>query len=176
MYLAVRKGLFLSTMAPSLHLQHCCIRTPFGGLGIDTEMVEDSLMISQIQYHSHLEMVIRPANRLAKTAREQIEAYFDNPQFRFDLPMKPRGSYFQQQVWSTIESIPVGDTVTYGELANRMKTSPRAVGGACAANYYPLLIPCHRVQSKLGLGGFMGESEGPYIRIKRWLLNHEKKI
>ena len=115
-------------------------------------------------------------NELAKDAKEQIETYFDDPHFLFDLPMKTQGSTFQQRVWSTIESIPVGKTMTYGELATQIKSGPRAVGGACAANYYPLIIPCHRVLSKAGVGGFMGEANGPNLRIKQWLLRHENAI
>ena len=160
----------------SAHVQHCVIRAPFGGLRIRTEIVDASLMISQIQYLSHLDKASRPLNELAKDAKEQIEAYFDDPHFLFDLPIKTQGSTFQQRVWSTIESIPVGKTMTYGELATQIKSGPRAVGGACAANNYPLIIPCHRVLSKAGIGGFMGEASGPYLRIKQWLLSHENAI
>jgi methylated-DNA-[protein]-cysteine S-methyltransferase len=160
----------------SAHVQHCVIRAPFGGLRIRTEIVDASLMITQIQYLSHLDKASQPLNELAKDAKEQIETYFDDPHFLFDLPMKTQGSTFQQRVWSTIESIPVGKTMTYGELANQIKSGPRAVGGACAANYYPLIIPCHRVLSKAGVGGFMGEANGPNLRIKQWLLRHENAI
>ena len=158
------------------HIQHCVLRAPFGGLRIRTEIVDASLMIAQVQYLTHLDKVSRPSNELAKDAKEQIEAYFDDPHFLFDLPMKAQGSAFQQRVWSTIQSIPVGQIMTYGELASQIKSGPRAVGSACAANYYPLIIPCHRVLSKAGIGGFMGEANGPYLRIKQWLLSHEKVI
>lgn len=158
------------------HVEYCLIRAPFGGLGIRTEMIDESLMITQIQYLSHLDQPSRPLNELAKNAKEQIESYFDNPNSRFDLPIKNQGSVFQQNVWAKIESIPVGKTMTYGELANQIKSAPRAVGGACASNHYPLIIPCHRVLSKSGIGGFMGEAKGPYLRIKQWLLKHEHAI
>ena len=152
------------------------LRAPFGGLRIRTEIVDASLMIAQVQYLTHLDKVSRPPNELARDAKEQMEAYFDDPHFLFDLPMKAQGSAFQQRVWSTIQSIPVGQIMTYGELASQIKSGPRAVGSACAANYYPLIIPCHRVLSKAGIGGFMGEANGPYLRIKQWLLSHEKVI
>ena len=158
------------------HIQHCVLRAPFGGLRIRTEIVDASLMIAQVQYLTHLDKVSRPPNELARDAKEQMEAYFDDPHFLFDLPMKAQGSAFQQRVWSTIQSIPVGQIMTYGELASQIKSGPRAVGSACAANYYPLIIPCHRVLSKAGIGGFMGEANGPYLRIKQWLLSHEKVI
>ncbi len=158
------------------HVEHCEMRAPFGGLRIRTEVVDLSLMISQVLYLSHLDKVSRPPNELARDAKEQIEAYFEDPRFLFDLPMKTQGSVFQQRVWSAIQSIPNGQTMTYGELATQIKSGPRAVGGACAANFYPLIIPCHRVLSKAGIGGFVGEANGPYLRIKQWLLSHEKAI
>ena len=152
------------------------MRAPFGGLAIRTEIVDKSLMITQIQYLSQIDTVSRPLNELAKNAKEQIECYFENPHFLFDLPIKTQGSAFQQRVWSSIQSIPVGQTVTYGELAAQIRSGPRAVGGACGANYYPLIIPCHRVLSKAGIGGFMGKGTGPYLKIKHWLLSHENAI
>ena len=152
------------------------MRAPFGGLAIRTEIVDKSLMITQIQYLNQIDTVSRPLNELAKNAKEQIECYFENPHFLFDLPIKTQGSAFQQRVWSSIQSIPVGHTLTYGELATQIRSGPRAIGGACGANYYPLIIPCHRVLSKAGIGGFMGEGAGPYLRIKHWLLSHENAI
>ena len=88
------------------------MRTPFGGLRIRTEIVDASLMITQVQYLSDLDKASRPLNELAKDAKQQIENYFDDPHFLFDLPIKTQGSTFQQRVWSTIESIPVGQTMT----------------------------------------------------------------
>jgi methylated-DNA-[protein]-cysteine S-methyltransferase len=152
------------------------MRAPFGGLAIRTEIVDKSLMITQIQYLSQIDTVSRPLNELAKNAKEQIECYFENPHFLFDLPIKTQGSAFQQRVWSSIQSIPVGQTLTYGELATQIRSGPRAIGGACGANYYPLIIPCHRVLSKAGIGGFMGKGTGPYLKIKHWLLSHENAI
>ncbi|NCY03996.1 MAG: hypothetical protein EBX46_00070, partial [Burkholderiaceae bacterium] len=70
------------------HVEYCLIRAPFGGLGIRTEMIDESLMITQVQYLSHLDQPSRPLNELAKNAKEQIESYFDNPNSRFDLPIK----------------------------------------------------------------------------------------
>jgi methylated-DNA-[protein]-cysteine S-methyltransferase len=108
----------------------------------------------------------------------QLEAYFDNPLFKFNLPLKPQGTPFQNRVWSAISEIEAGKTATYGALARRIKSGSRAVGGACGANFYPLVIPCHRVLSANGLGGFMqqGGAIGRHLDIKRWLLHHEEVI
>ena len=53
-------------------------------------------------------------------------------------------------------------------------TGPRAVGQACGNNPIPIVVPCHRVVSKTGLGGFMHSSENTTLDIKRWLLAHEQ--
>jgi methylated-DNA-[protein]-cysteine S-methyltransferase len=59
------------------------------------------------------------------------------------------------------------------DIARRLATAPRPVGGACGANRIPLVIPCHRVVASDGIGGFMHARRGPGIEIKRWLLRHE---
>jgi methylated-DNA-[protein]-cysteine S-methyltransferase len=82
------------------------------------------------------------------------------------------GTVFQQRVWQAIASIPLGQTRSYGQLAEQLNSGPRAVANACGANRIPLIIPCHRVLAKNGLGGFMqGKKNG--LNIKRWLLAHE---
>jgi methylated-DNA-[protein]-cysteine S-methyltransferase len=74
-----------------------------------------------------------------------------------------------------MQRIPAGRTRTYGELARDLRSSARAVGGACGANPIPLIVPCHRIIAASGrIGGFMGAStEGFELGIKRWLLEHE---
>jgi methylated-DNA-[protein]-cysteine S-methyltransferase len=90
------------------------------------------------------------------------------------LPLKPQGTAFQQQVWHVVAQLKAGERITYGEIAARLNSGARAVGGACGANYFPLVIPCHRVVAKANLGGFMGQdAPGLYRDIKLWLLNHE---
>jgi methylated-DNA-[protein]-cysteine S-methyltransferase len=61
----------------------------------------------------------------------------------------------------------------YGELAKVLDSGARAVAAACRANPLPILIPCHRVVSHKGLGGYMGQVEGKEVAIKQWLLHHE---
>jgi methylated-DNA-[protein]-cysteine S-methyltransferase len=63
---------------------------------------------------------------------------------------------------------------TYGALAAALQSSARAVGGACGANPYPVVVPCHRViASDGGLGGFARQRGGFLLEVKRWLLQHE---
>ena len=169
-------------MAPSLQkisldLQYCVIEAPFGRLGIETEMVEGSLMISKIDYLPTKTPLIKPQNQLAREAEKQCKAYFKNPQSLFNLPLKPQGTDHQNKVWNRVLDIPTGKTSTYGQVAKQIKSGARAVGTACGANPYPLVTPCHRVVSAQGLGGFMKEdAPGFYRQIKIWLLKHEGVI
>jgi methylated-DNA-[protein]-cysteine S-methyltransferase len=165
----------LSTNSPSIKTNdYCVIAAPFGRLGIQTEMVEGSLMVSKIDYLPAKVALISPKNQLAKKVAAQCQEYFKSPAARFDLPLKPLGTQHQQRVWSHIRDIPVGSSKTYGEIAAVIKSGPRAVGSACGANPFPLVTPCHRVVSAQGIGGFMKEnSPGLYRQIKIWLLKHE---
>ena len=114
------------------------------------------------------------ANPLAAEAVRQLKAYIVDPGFVFGLPLRPAGTTFQRRVWEQISAIPCGQTNTYGQLAKNLKNAPRAVGQACGANFYPVLIPCHRVVATGGgLGGFARERGGFLLDVKRWLLNHE---
>ena len=61
------------------------------------------------------------------------------------------------------------------ELARELASSARAVGQACGANHIPIIIPCHRVVSKAGIGGFAHHRDGYELEIKRWLLKHEQR-
>lgn len=102
-----------------------------------------------------------------------IQAYLRDPKSGFDLELVLDGTPFQQCVWQALRKIPSGRTLTYGELAEKIGSGPRAVGNACRANPCPLIVPCHRVVGVRGLGGFAGERGGEKLEIKRWLLRHE---
>jgi methylated-DNA-[protein]-cysteine S-methyltransferase len=115
-----------------------------------------------------------PNQVLATETCRQLRAYLDDPQFAFDLPLQALGTAFQRRVWAGIAAIPCGQTQTYGALAHAIQSAPRAVGQACGANHFPLIIPCHRViASGGGLGGFNRQGGGFLLDIKRWLLAHE---
>ena len=93
---------------------------------------------------------------LAEAAR-QLTDYFAGARHDFDLPLMPGGSPFETRVWSAMRAIPYGQTRTYGELAHMTDSGPRAVGRACGTNPIPIVIPCHRVLAKGGIGGYSGE-------------------
>lgn len=113
-----------------------------------------------------------PTPLLAEAAR-QIAAYFDGTLSDFDLPLAPPGSDYQKRVWRAMNEIPYGETWTYGELAKRADTVPRAVGGACGANPIPVILPCHRVvAANGGAGGFSGKGG---LKTKTALLDIENR-
>ena len=109
-----------------------------------------------------------------KPVLAELKAYFANPRHRFKLALQPQGTPFQQAVWKALQAIPSGKTLTYQDLALKLKTSARAVGNACRKNPLPIFIPCHRVVAKSGLGGFCGEKDGRFMRVKKTLLEWEK--
>lgn len=161
-------------MATSTSTEYCVIPAPFGCLGVQTELVDGSLMVSKIDYLPLGTTLTPPRNALAKAFSKQCAQYFKDAAFLFDVPLKPAGTAHQQKVWNATLGIGVGKTSTYGEIAKKIKSGARAVGTACGANPYPLVTPCHRVVSAHGLGGFMKEdAPGFYRQVKIWLLKHE---
>ncbi len=105
-------------------------------------------------------------------AVEQIEAYLAGRLRQFDLPLRLRGTPFQQQVWAEIAAIPFAEVVTYGDIALKVggRNMSRAVGQAANTNPIPLVIPCHRVVGSKGrMTGFAAG-----IAIKSFLLAHER--
>ena len=89
----------------------------------------------------------------------QLDEYFAGTRTEFDLPLAPRGTQFQLEVWRALETIPYGETMTYGELATSIgrPTAARAVGNANRRNPLSIVVPCHRVIGSTGaLTGFAG--------------------
>lgn len=114
-----------------------------------------------------------PTSQMAQLVWEELSAYLADPGHVFRLPLQMGGTVFQQRVWQQIAAIPAGKTSTYGDLAMTLQSAPRAVGNACGANPIPLVVPCHRVVGKSGLGGFNRQQTNLTLDIKRWLLRHE---
>ena len=144
--------------------------TPFALVGVRTE----GGALAEIVYLPRSAGALAPTDALAERACAQIEKYVADPDYRFKLPLKPIGTVFQRRVWDQIAAIPCGKTRTYGDLARALRSAPRAVGQACGTNYFPLVIPCHRVVAANGLGGFAHSSDGYLIEVKRRLLEHER--
>ena len=106
--------------------------------------------------------------------KRQLDAYFAGNQTTFDLPLKLKGTPFQQQVWAELRKLPYGVTISYGELARRIGNPKacRAVGLANGQNPVSIVVPCHRV---IGANGKLtGYSGG--LSHKETLLAHECRI
>ena len=111
---------------------------------------------------------------LLREAHRWLNEYFDGHCPTMTLPLTPPGTDFQQKVWKAITDIPMGQTQSYQQLAQKLGSHPRAVGAACGRNPIPLLIPCHRVVAKDGkLTGYSGEGG---VETKVFLLNLEKTL
>ena len=107
---------------------------------------------------------------LLEKAKEEIEEYFQGKRKTFDLPLDAKGTEFQKRVWKELLDIRYGETLSYGEIGDRIGTKAyRAIGNACGKNPIPILIPCHRVVGKDNIGGF---SLG--LDLKRKLLDMER--
>jgi methylated-DNA-[protein]-cysteine S-methyltransferase len=107
------------------------------------------------------------ATPLLREAQRQLAQYFAGRRDVFDLPLAPAGTPFEHRVWAAMQGIPYGQTRRYGELAMDLGSAPRAIGHACARNQIVIVIPCHRVLARGGIGGYSG---GAGLPTKRALL------
>ena len=106
-----------------------------------------------------------------KKAIRQLREYFAGKRQRFDLPMTIKGSSFQKRVWKAMGKIDYGKKRSYGDVARKLNSGPRAVGTACRTNRIPIIIPCHRIIASDGaLGGYSGHGG---LKTKEWLLTLE---
>ncbi len=146
------------------------IAAPFGRLGVrltDGHLVDIDFLDSKVALRA-------PKDATARRVCTALRAYLKNPRGKFRLPLETGGTDFQQRVWRALQRIPAGRVLSYGELAHKLQTGPRAVGNACRANPVPIVVPCHRVVASNGKGGFMGKTGGKALVIKDWLLAHER--
>jgi AraC family transcriptional regulator of adaptative response/methylated-DNA-[protein]-cysteine methyltransferase len=104
----------------------------------------------------------------------RVVGFVEAPNLGLDLPLDVRGTAFQQRVWQALQEIPVGQTVSYAEVARRIGSpkAVRAVAGACAANNLAVAIPCHRVVRNDG--SLSGYAWG--VERKRVLLDREAAL
>jgi methylated-DNA-[protein]-cysteine S-methyltransferase len=113
-------------------------------------------------------------DRRLQPAAAQLAEYFAGKRTRFDLPLAPRGTAFQQAVWAALLRIPFGETASYGDIARAIgkPAASRAVGGANHNNPLSIVVPCHRV---VGADGSMTGYGGELYR-KRLLLALEARV
>jgi methylated-DNA-[protein]-cysteine S-methyltransferase len=147
------------------------VTTPWDDVGLGVCVRDDCLVSIDFLPGNVLSYVAAVA--VAREAVGQLQAYFRDPRHRFTVPLAFAGTSFQRKVWETLRRIPAGNTRSYGEVARQLGSSARAVGSACRANPIAVVIPCHRIVSAQGLGGFMGVTKGRGLEIKQCLLAHE---
>ena len=134
------------------------IKTNVGVLGL----IEVDGAITQLVWDGWNEGFRSP---VLKEGLAQLEAYFEGKLDWFDLPLAPKGTDFQQQVYTAMSAIPRGETRTYGDIATELDVPSQPVGQACGSNPIPVIIPCHRVVGADGLGGFSGAG-GVEMKVK----------
>lgn len=135
-----------------------CIKSTDGGIS-NIDFVEHQ---DQPCHNDHIEQCL-----------VQLHEYFDGSRKSFDITCDLVGSDFQKLVWSTLETIPYGQSTSYKNIAIAIQNpnASRAVGNANNKNPIPIIIPCHRViGSNKKLVGYRGG-----LHIKEWLLDHERK-
>jgi methylated-DNA-[protein]-cysteine S-methyltransferase len=149
------------------------ISCPIGNIGLQwqhAKLTEVSLVS-----HNIVPLPYSAQQGLSRQVTQWFECYFQalGPP-PLPLPLNLQGTPFQIRVWRALLRIPYGQTRTYGELAKKLNTSARAIGMACRANALLMVVPCHRVVAKNGLGGYRG-SQRNRCDIKSWLLRHEQQ-
>ena len=145
----------------------CTIFTPIGALTIR----EEGGSICAIDFTQ--EPLCPPGTPLLAEASRQLTAYFDGTLTEFDLPIKMEGTTFRIKCWQALQTIPYGETISYGEQAKRIGSpkAVRAVGGANHHNPISIVVPCHRV---IGADGTL-TGYGGGVDKKAWLLTHERR-
>jgi len=149
--------------------------TKIGRIGIE----ENGTAITKLNFINkevQEEIIEEHETALLKEAIKQLNEYFDGKRKSFDLPLEPKGTEFQNKVWSALKEIPFGETRSYGEIAKVIgnEKAARAIGMANNKNPIAIIVPCHRV---IGANGkLVGYAGG--LDIKERLLklekNHEK--
>ena len=144
------------------------IRSP---IGIITLSANDHHLLSvMIGGDPHIPAPTATHPLLAE-ACAQIADWFAGTRQDFNLPLAPLASERGNQLRAGIAAIAYGQTLTYGALAIKLGSAPRAVGQACMRNPFPLIIPCHRVTSASGPEHYSG---GDGVRTKAWLIGFER--
>ena len=153
-------------------MHHHILNTPVGNLKL---VANDEALVrlifteeeATVDKHRHFPSILDEADR-------QLKEYFEGKRTVFDLPLAPKGTEFQQQVWDLLKEIPYGTTTTYGELSQKLGNPKaiRALGKANGMNPIPIIIPCHRVVG--ANDDLIGYSGG--IERKKQLLQHEGSL
>lgn len=119
------------------------------------------------------DVIEAPEHPILALAARELTAYFDGASTAFTVPLLPRGTPLQRDVWRALVAIPFGERRAYREVAAAIGRpgAERVVGAASGQNRIAILIPCHRV---IGASGALTSYVGG-LDAKRWLLAHEAR-
>ncbi|QLC22707.1 methylated-DNA--[protein]-cysteine S-methyltransferase [Parasphingopyxis sp. CP4] len=145
------------------------IASPIGSISISASA--DALQA--IDMVGQMEPTGPTEHPLLREAERQINAYFAHDIKQFDLPLEPASTKRGNELRAAVVAIPYGEAASYGEVARRADSGPRAIGRVCSHNPLTLVVPCHRVIAAGGKIGYYSGGEG--IPTKRYLLMHENK-
>jgi methylated-DNA-[protein]-cysteine S-methyltransferase len=149
-------------------METCVIKTP---LGFAT-LTGDLNGVSQVNISN--KGYSTPIPSTLEDAATQLQEYFSGSRTVFNLKLNPKGTPFQQSVWTQLQHIRYGKTLSYLELSKQLGNvkAIRAVANANAKNPLWIIVPCHRIIGSDGnLTGYAGG-----LSRKQWLLNHESPI
>lgn len=146
-------------------MSDCCIKTKLWNFRI---LEKNGKLYSMYFTNEHKEK--KPDTPVLKEAAKQVNEYFNGTRKKFSLPLLLEGTEFQKGIWTEMMKVKFGETIPYSELARRAgkPRAVRAAANACGRNPMGLIIPCHRIVAKNGIGGFTGD-----INIKKKLLDFE---
>lgn len=148
---------------------HALIATPLGTIRIEG----DDAQLASVRIDTG-ETPARGSAIAVREAAAQLETWFAGERLDFTVAMVPAGTPRGEELRAGLIALGYGETLSYGALARRLGSSPRAIGQLCARNPFPILVPCHRV---LGAGGTLGQySGGEGLKTKSWLLEHERRF
>lgn len=153
-----------SVQGPKLELS-----VPFLGAELIATMIHGTIVATRWQLQA------KSQPQIPTVLTQQIRVFLLHPsQVQLKLELLQQGTAYRRKVWCALGLIPFGQTVTYSDLAMQLGTGARAVAQACRNNPYPGIIPCHRVIAKSGIGGFMGQTQGGFVKFKQQLLDYER--
>ena len=139
------------------------------------EIIADDHSILSVSFVKERKNTFRHSNHLCDLAAKKLELYFLGKIKSFNLPIKFKGTEFQNKVWKALCQIPYGETWSYQDIAIKIgnKNSCRAVGGANNKNPLGIIVPCHRVVGKNG--SMVGYAGGIDYKVKLLQLEMENK-
>jgi methylated-DNA-[protein]-cysteine S-methyltransferase len=172
------KGFSMTANTTPARRAHTVIDSPLGPL---TLVADDGILTG---LYMNRQRHAPPSERFGEAADEtdapfaetsrQLKEYFAGQRTEFDLPLAPDGTPFQRRGWAALREIPYGETMSYGQLADRIgrPTAARAVGLANGRNPVGIIVPCHRV---IGADGKLTGYGGGVAR-KQHLLTFEREV